>query len=470
MTTADKIAQKRKENNLTQDGLASLLDVSRQAVSRWESGLAYPETEKLIKMSRIFNCTVDWLLKDDSEEITAERISSASFKIDCEKEFCEEKIDREKIDFAFSVITKITTCFAMAGVLLVFIFSFFMGVTTSGNGSLASYDLSVTDMGNTNLYYYFSNVYTDIKLAVAAADGASKYYGISLYIHAVFGTVTSIGSITANTALFFVCLYKFMGCVAFKKNNNFGKWAITAYFVYLISVSLFKNLNGGTVTYAANGSIISVSAGYNDATVAGIACGGVCVGFYMISQIVIKIVVNWRSLLKTRILFFFCSVVIAVVCAAVAMGFVSCQPVGITLTDNDGFLAIHIPFMKLSAEFADYWIYQNIPFPSICAQLSSFAVIILLGLTMASLFNALAGYSKGKAYIYYMIAALLAVIIFTFFAPSAVSMAVDVDYAREEVSMGRLLALGLLAFAAFCFSVIAGATCDVPIEKDNCLI
>lgn len=65
MNTGEKIAKLRKDNNLTQEQLAELLEVSRQAVSKWESDLVFPETEKLIKLSRIFKCSIDYLLKDE---------------------------------------------------------------------------------------------------------------------------------------------------------------------------------------------------------------------------------------------------------------------------------------------------------------------------------------------------------------------------------------------------------------------
>lgn len=62
--TGDKIAKLRKENNLTKDQLASLLKVSRQSVSKWESNISYPETEKLIRISQISDCSIDYLLND----------------------------------------------------------------------------------------------------------------------------------------------------------------------------------------------------------------------------------------------------------------------------------------------------------------------------------------------------------------------------------------------------------------------
>lgn len=65
MKFCDKLQKIRKDNNITQEGLADKLNVSRQAVSKWESGLAYPDTEKLIQISKIFNVSLDELINDN---------------------------------------------------------------------------------------------------------------------------------------------------------------------------------------------------------------------------------------------------------------------------------------------------------------------------------------------------------------------------------------------------------------------
>lgn len=67
MTLGDKLSKLRKENNYTQEQLASVLGVSRQSISKWESNIAYPETDKLIRISELFDCTLDYLLKDIEE-------------------------------------------------------------------------------------------------------------------------------------------------------------------------------------------------------------------------------------------------------------------------------------------------------------------------------------------------------------------------------------------------------------------
>lgn len=63
MDFSEKLLTLRKANNLTQEQLAEKLEVSRQSVSKWESGQAAPELEKIIAMSAIFNVTTDYLLK-----------------------------------------------------------------------------------------------------------------------------------------------------------------------------------------------------------------------------------------------------------------------------------------------------------------------------------------------------------------------------------------------------------------------
>ena len=54
MTIGERIAKCRKEKNLSQEYIAELLDVSRQAVSKWETNQTEPDTSNLIELARIF--------------------------------------------------------------------------------------------------------------------------------------------------------------------------------------------------------------------------------------------------------------------------------------------------------------------------------------------------------------------------------------------------------------------------------
>lgn len=67
MTIGEKIYQCRKKQNLTQESLAEKLSVSRQSVSKWETGDALPEITKLKPLSEIFGVSVEWLLSETDE-------------------------------------------------------------------------------------------------------------------------------------------------------------------------------------------------------------------------------------------------------------------------------------------------------------------------------------------------------------------------------------------------------------------
>jgi len=64
----EKLQKLRKEKGLSQEELAEMLGVSRQSVSKWESAITYPETDKLMTLSDIFGVTLDSLLKDGEIE------------------------------------------------------------------------------------------------------------------------------------------------------------------------------------------------------------------------------------------------------------------------------------------------------------------------------------------------------------------------------------------------------------------
>lgn len=68
MTTAEKLVRLRKEKGLSQLQLAEEINVSRQAISRWEVGLAVPSREKLKALSELYHVSMDYLLSDKEAE------------------------------------------------------------------------------------------------------------------------------------------------------------------------------------------------------------------------------------------------------------------------------------------------------------------------------------------------------------------------------------------------------------------
>ena len=69
MNFKDNLKKIRKDNNLSQEELAEKLNVTRQSVSKWESGAAYPEMDKVIQICKMFNVNIDDLLNKDIKEV-----------------------------------------------------------------------------------------------------------------------------------------------------------------------------------------------------------------------------------------------------------------------------------------------------------------------------------------------------------------------------------------------------------------
>lgn len=94
MTIGDKLSKLRKQNNYTQEQLADILGVSRQAISKWESNASYPETEKLIQLSNMYHCSLDYLLRDEME---SDDFNKNGKSVNLEKHFYYEKTSEKKI-------------------------------------------------------------------------------------------------------------------------------------------------------------------------------------------------------------------------------------------------------------------------------------------------------------------------------------------------------------------------------------
>lgn len=81
MTIGERLQKLRKDKQYTQEQLAEILGVSRQAISKWESDQGQPEINNVIKLSEIYNVTTDYILQgknDYHEPISTEPISRIS--------------------------------------------------------------------------------------------------------------------------------------------------------------------------------------------------------------------------------------------------------------------------------------------------------------------------------------------------------------------------------------------------------
>ena len=78
MKFSEKLIMLRKNKKWSQEDLGSELGVARQTVSKWELGETTPEMDKLLKMSEIFEITLDELMKEEDTNIESENINKPS--------------------------------------------------------------------------------------------------------------------------------------------------------------------------------------------------------------------------------------------------------------------------------------------------------------------------------------------------------------------------------------------------------
>lgn len=74
MSFSENLQYLRKQKNITQEQLAEQLEVSRQSVSKWESGQSYPEMEKLLQICSMFQCNLDTMMQGDISKEFAEDV------------------------------------------------------------------------------------------------------------------------------------------------------------------------------------------------------------------------------------------------------------------------------------------------------------------------------------------------------------------------------------------------------------
>ena len=107
MILADKIIRLRKKNGWSQEGLAEKMNVSRQAVSKWESAQTVPDLEKILQLSILFGVTTDYLLKDEieDEELTNDTSSDTMVKKISMEEANEYIAQRKKASWRIALAT-----------------------------------------------------------------------------------------------------------------------------------------------------------------------------------------------------------------------------------------------------------------------------------------------------------------------------------------------------------------------------
>ena len=90
MGFAENLREIRNKRNITQEQLAELLSVSRQTISKWESGQGYPETEKLFSIAKALNVSLDYLFSERCHmvrPVSSKRVSKVDTYLNCAEVF-----------------------------------------------------------------------------------------------------------------------------------------------------------------------------------------------------------------------------------------------------------------------------------------------------------------------------------------------------------------------------------------------
>ncbi len=167
MTLGEKLSKLRKEYNYTQEQLADILGVTRQSISKWESDIAYPETDKLIKIGKLFECSMDYLLNDDiTEKQGIEPKGTETFLDKFKKQFHERKSEKMVFGMPLYHFGKNARGFFAVGLKARGVFS--IGLMSRGIVSIGLLSLGVISIGLLSLGLISAGVFSVGLLAVGS--------------------------------------------------------------------------------------------------------------------------------------------------------------------------------------------------------------------------------------------------------------------------------------------------------------
>ena len=111
MNLSEKILKLRKVNGLSQDELAEKLNVSRQAISKWETDQSVPELDNILAIAKVFDITTDYLLQPNT---TDELFLKTAMLEKQQQEFIQKQHKRNKWQFlVISCISAIVVMFVL---------------------------------------------------------------------------------------------------------------------------------------------------------------------------------------------------------------------------------------------------------------------------------------------------------------------------------------------------------------------
>ena len=114
MQLPEKLTYLRKQKGLTQSNLAETLNVSRQAISRWEVGTAVPSTDNLKVLSTLYGVPIDYLLNDNTEDMRKSVVTQTLPKDDS-----DIKVIKKPIGVWINALIVIIVMLAVVTIILV---------------------------------------------------------------------------------------------------------------------------------------------------------------------------------------------------------------------------------------------------------------------------------------------------------------------------------------------------------------
>lgn len=165
MKLSDNIKFIRKENNLSQEQLAEQLGVSRQAVSKWESGQSYPEMDKVLLICKLYNYNIDELMNENVKEVSETNQSKININkyIDDFFEFITKTVDMLS-SMKFKQKMK---CFMEQVIIAIFLVCIFAVIGIIGSEILGGL---IGRLPN-NVYYTIRSIFASIYMVLAFIIG-----------------------------------------------------------------------------------------------------------------------------------------------------------------------------------------------------------------------------------------------------------------------------------------------------------
>ncbi|AMO84119.1 Helix-turn-helix domain protein [Solibacillus isronensis B3W22] len=231
MEFGEKLFKLRKEKGYSQEALAEKLNTSRQAISKWENGQGFPETEKILMIGNIFEVSIDYLLKDSVENNEGNEAGYYVSKEMAEGFLLSTQKNAKHIALGFGLFALafepylIMGTNSMLGVLLI------IAIAALG---IISFATLCFDQGQ----------YSILKKEVLLFD--------SNYFKELSGRYEGFKRINSGIMVIGACLLA-VGFLAFALENKLEMGILVPYypvFVFLIAVGLYISVRGLTILSA----------------------------------------------------------------------------------------------------------------------------------------------------------------------------------------------------------------------------